>query len=128
MIEFSVPLPPRSCSPNGNKGSWRMKYSGSTRYRTLSRLFAANALMQCDTKPRRVRLHLEFCLKGGRKEAFYGYQPRDVDNAIAAFKGAKDGIADALGIPDSARFMELGAVTLRVDVGPFVRVRIEVLE
>lgn len=128
MIEFKVPLPPRACSSNGDKGSWRAKDAGVGTYRALARYVTINVVAGRAPRPQRLRLHLEFCLKGGRKELFYNYQPRDADNAVAAFKAAKDGIADALGIPDSARFMELGTVTLTSKTGPFVRVRLEVLE
>jgi hypothetical protein len=69
---------------------------------------------------------LTFCIKGGRG---IGYQPRDIPNAIAAFKAGFDGMVDAgLLVDDSSRHMEIGSVAIVSTRGPFVEVALEVVE
>jgi hypothetical protein len=73
-----------------------------------------------------IRLSYAFCTKGSRKIGLYA--PRDHTNAVDAIKAAQDGIADALGFDDSARYVRLGTVTIDATVGPFVRVTVEPCE
>ncbi len=128
-ITFEVPLPPRELSSNGSHGHWSRKSRAAKQYRLACR-FGALAATQCATAPEivrceRVRVSYLFGIKDARKLGLYC--PRDVSNAIAAFKAGQDGIVDAgLIRDDSARYMELGTVTIDPKVGPFVRVTVEV--
>lgn len=126
---FEVELSPRALSPNGNKGGHWGRKSGPTetyKYAAFVSCKSADGFpalhVALGTNPH-VVLSLEFCVKGSRGKGTYA--PRDVDNAVASFKAAKDGIALALAIPDTAKHMALGAVTIRSDCGPFVRVVVE---
>lgn len=120
---IQLPLPPRGCSSNGNKGSWRKKASATKVYRTQA-FWATAEVAGLEPKVKTpVRMSLTFCTKGVRVVGLYA--PRDISNAVAAFKGAQDGICDALRIPDSHQFLQLGAVTIDPTRGPFVLVEIE---
>lgn len=93
-LSFTVhlPWPPRACSPNARHGHWAVKRKADTRYRRtaeVATLRVTGGPLCCEY----VLLHVQFCPPDRRR--------RDRDNCIAAFKGAQDGIADAIGIDDS---------------------------
>lgn len=124
MIKFTVPLPPRGCSSNGNKGSWRKKATATKLYRAQgwAAIMAYGQILD-GTPIRPIRMSLTFATKGVRAVGLYA--PRDISNAISAFKGAQDGICEALGIPDSHQWLSLGSVTITNKRGPWVEVQIE---
>jgi Holliday junction resolvase RusA-like endonuclease len=123
-ITFDVPLPPRACSSNGSHGHWRKKSAAAKQYRKDVGWDAMVA--RADAVPERMkrRVSLVFGIKGGRKAALY--QPRDVPNAVSAFKAGFDGLTDAgLLVDDSRTWMELGEVKIDPNHGPWVRVTVE---
>ena len=122
-IVIELPLPPRALSSNGSHGHWSKKSSAANGYRMVCR---AVALAACNREPHneRRRVSYTFGIKGARKLGLY--QPRDISNALAAFKAGQDGLVDAgILVDDSAKWMELGTVTIDATVGPFVRVVVE---
>lgn len=122
-ILVELPLPLRELSSNGNKGSWRKKAAATKEYRREIQWLTNNRLEAAQ----RVRIHLTFCIKGGR--LVRRYQPRDAANALSAFKAGIDGLVDAGMCPDdSAKHLELGAILIDSTRGPFVEVSIEVIE
>ena len=126
-LHFHVPLPPRMCSSNGSHGSWPLKARATRDYRHEGYGYALEALReQSDAieAPNRVRMSLAFCTRGVRLVGRYA--PRDVSNALAAFKGCQDGFTDAgVWVDDSSRHLELGSVTIVNTRGPWVEVEIE---
>lgn len=130
MLKLTLPLPPRGCSPNKTRpGAWREKQAASKLYRTeawaatRNRLFEARLL---DLIGQPLTIALTFCVKGSRGTGRYA--PRDHDNATASFKAAQDGICDALGVPDSHKWLSSAGVTIDTTQGPYVLVRIGVSE
>lgn len=122
MITFDVPLPPRGVSSNA-RGHWRSKAQAVANYRSAVWVAAYSAGLALMASPR-ARVSLLFGIKGGR--ALGLYQPRDVPNAVDAFKAGFDGLKDAgLIVDDSRRHMELGTVEITAKDGPWVRVTIE---
>lgn len=125
-MNLTLPLPPRSCAPNGNKGSWRAKHTASGIYyaeawgETLTHPYAERAALA----GKRLTISLTFCTKGARGTGRYA--PRDHDNATASFKAAQDGICKALGVSDSHTWLQSGGVTIDTTRGPFVEVSLEV--
>lgn len=122
---ITVPLPPRGCSSNGDKGSWRKKATATKLYRQQAWAATVEALGRKNngTKIGPVRMSMVFCTKGVRAAGLYA--PRDVSNAIASFKAAQDGICDALQIPDSHQWLQQGRVDIDNKRGPYVLVTIE---
>ena len=91
-----LPVPARKLSPNG-RTHWRRKAVLTKSARNRARLVTLQALGE------------HYHARGLPVPAFAGYslahffptaQPRDDDNADAACKAYRDGIADALGIDD----------------------------
>lgn len=131
-ITFDVPLPPRGCSPNGQHGHWSKKAKARAQYRTdvaeeamAVRWSGRYVPLAPERQAAKCKVSLTFAIKGGRGIA---YQPRDVPNAISAFKGGFDGLTDAgLLVDDSRTWMELGDVRIDNTVGPFVRVTVEAI-
>lgn len=91
-----LPIPARRISPNG-RGHWRPKARLTRAARTKAAFLTKQAIGET------------FHARGLRVPAFTGYslahyfptaQQRDDDNADAACKAYRDGIADALGIND----------------------------
>lgn len=123
-LKFTVPLPPRALSSNGNKGgSWRKKANATKDYRFLVKLSTPMALRKTADC---VRLSLTFCTREAR--ATGDYAPRDAANALSAFKAGIDGLVDAGMCPDdSAKHLELGAILIDSTRGPFVEVQVEAL-
>ena len=129
MLELTLPLPPRACSPNGDKGSWRAKYAAGNIYRTEAWAATSNRLLESktlDLTGQRLTIALTFCTKGSRGTGRYA--PRDHDNATASFKAAQDGICDALGVPDSHKWLSSAGVTIDTTQGPYVLCSIGVAE
>ena len=123
-IVIEPPLPPRALSSNGSHGHWRTKSAAAKGYRQLCGLLARAF---AENKPDRRRVSYTFGIKGARSTG--AYCPRDVSNALAAFKAGQDGLVDAgILVDDSARWMELGSVTIDATIGPFVRVVVEPCE
>lgn len=133
MITFDVPLPPRALSPNGSHGHWSKTSKARKSYRQevadeamAARWSGRYVPVAPDRETTKCRVSLVFGIKGGRGMA---YQPRDVPNAVSAFKAGFDGLTDAgLLVDDSRTWMELGEVRIDAKVGPFVRVTVEGLE
>lgn len=95
-MTIALPIPHRRLSPNG-RTHWARKSKLTRAARTRAKILALEALGR------------EFHARGLPVPAFAGYslvhyfptaQPRDDDNADAACKAYRDGIADALGIDD----------------------------
>lgn len=91
-----LPIPARKLSPNG-RTHWRRKAGLTKTARNRARLLTLQAIGD------------HYHARGLTVPAFAGYslahyfptaQPRDDDNADAACKAYRDGIADALGIDD----------------------------
>ena len=125
-IVIELPLPPRALSSNGSHGHWSKKSREARDYRQECYV---TALVNCGRlRPtKRMRVSYTFGIKGARAAGLYC--PRDVSNALAAFKAGQDGLVDAgILVDDSARWMELGTVTIDATVGPFVRVVVESCE
>ena len=117
-VDVIVPLPPRGLSPN-YKGAWRTHAKIKKDYR------AAVALCVLGHKPATgmCEVSLTFGIKNARKLGLWC--PRDVDNAIAAFKAGFDGLTDARVIMnDDRKHMSLGKVEIDSTWGPGVRVTI----
>lgn len=120
-LTIDLPLPPRVLSSNGSHGHWSKKSGAAKGYRQLCRLIARGF---AENAPDRRRVSYTFGIKGARSTG--AYCPRDVSNALAAFKAGQDGLVDAgILVDDSARWMELGSVTIDPSIGPFVRVTVE---
>ena len=123
-IVIELPLPPRALSSNGSHGHWSKKNRAAQDYRLECKILA---LMDCRVRlldRRRMRVSYAFGIKGARKTGVYC--PRDIPNALAAFKAGQDALVDAgVLVDDSAKWMELGTVTIDPKVGPFVRVTVE---
>jgi crossover junction endodeoxyribonuclease RusA len=89
-ITLTLPWPPKALSPNA-RVHWGMKSKAAKIYRNLGAgsVYVTKAKITWD----------------GVIHAFITFYPpdkrhRDDDNLIAAFKSARDGIADALGVDD----------------------------
>lgn len=89
MTTFRVIWPPRALSPNA-RVHWSKRSSMAKKYRMHAR--AATKIHVKAVPEGRLELRLAFYPPDLRR--------RDDDNLIAAFKAARDGIADALGIDD----------------------------
>jgi hypothetical protein len=136
-LTIDLPLPPRALSSNGSHGHWAKHNEAVQAYRSEACDKAGTQLPKW-WNPNRCRVSYTFCTKGGQKaeplrwfpkggrlrmEESHRYQPRDISNALAAFKAGQDGLVDAgILVDDSARWMELGSVTIDPSIGPFVRV------
>ena len=126
-IVFDVPLPLRDCSSNGDKGSWRKKSRAVKTYRQEGWCAFTLDKPAGYCTPDRVRMSLVFATKGARRMGRYA--PRDISNALAAFKAAQDGIKDAGAmVDDDAAHCQLGSVTIDPGHGPWVRVTLEAIE
>lgn len=121
------PLPDRALSPNGNI-HWRRSQPARTEQRKWWRVATLKAREgRHASPPERVRVSIDVGIKGGKTAGLY--QPRDATNALAALKGALDGIVDGGGaIDDSQRHWELGRVALSRSWGPGVRITVEEAE
>ena len=121
------PLPARALSPNGNI-HWRRSQPARTDQRAFWKVAALRARNgSAAPPPERVRVCVEVGTKGAKAARLY--QPRDATNALAALKGAFDGIVDGGGaIDDSARHWVLGTVALTNAWGPGVWITIEEAE
>lgn len=125
-ITFDVPLPPRGCSPNGQHGHWSTTSKARRQYRAEVLIHALVAAGPHARAKESRKVSLLFGTKDGRKRR--NYQPRDVPNAVSAFKAGFDGLTDAgLLVDDSRTWMELGDVRIDNTVGPFVRVTVEAI-
>lgn len=117
---ITVPLPPRGCSSNGDKGSWRKKAAATKVYRQEGIIATRNAPLP----PAGVlRMSLVFCTKGVRASGRYA--PRDISNGVAAFKGCQDGLCEGWGVKDDHKHLQLGSVSIDNRRGPYVLVTIE---
>ena len=125
-IVIELPLPPMALSSNGSHGHWSTKSGTAKAYRFACHIAArATPRMRgLELEQERRRVSYTFGIKGARAGGYYC--PRDVSNALAAFKAGQDGLVDAgILVDDSKRWMELGTVTIDATVGPFVRVTVE---
>lgn len=122
-LTIDLPLPPRALSSNGSHGHWSKKNREAQAYRNTVWALVWAARFP-DLPPGRRRVSYTFGIKGARAGGYYC--PRDVSNALAAFKAGQDGLVDAgILVDDSVKWMELGSVTIDPSIGPFVRVTVE---
>jgi crossover junction endodeoxyribonuclease RusA len=102
-LVVTLPLPPKELSPNA-RAHWRKKSAAVKAYRAL----AANAVRLVGRVPR---------WEGATMTAVV-YMPDartpDDDNAAAALKAARDGIADA-GLVENDRDIHAGRTAVQVD-------------
>jgi crossover junction endodeoxyribonuclease RusA len=96
MTRLELPWPAKELSPNA-RGHWakmaRFKKGARelAQWTTYEAGLVDTSLMHLLPSP--LQITITFCPPDKRR--------RDLDNAIASFKSAQDGIADALGIDDS---------------------------
>ena len=125
-MNLQLPLPPRKCAPNGDKGSWRAKHTATKFYyqeawaETLAIPYAERAALA----GQKLTIALTFCTKGSRGTG--RYSPRDHDNATASFKSGQDGICKALGVSDSHEWLQSAGVAIDTSRGPYVEVSLDV--
>ena len=123
-IVIELPLPPRALSSNGSHGHWSSKSRAAKGYRKLCQIIGLQSRPPRWLADCKMHVSYTFGIKGARTLGLYC--PRDVSNALAAFKAGQDGLVDAgILVDDSAKWMELGTVTIDATVGPFVRVTVE---
>lgn len=97
-LTIEIPLPPKRCSPNGQHGHWSTQAAARKEYRHWAYIAAlAVKPKEWDASP--VRIDHEWFMGGGRK-GDGSYRPLDTGNAVAALKGAIDGLKDAGVIED----------------------------
>jgi crossover junction endodeoxyribonuclease RusA len=96
MTRIELPWPNAALSPNA-RGHWAKMARFKKGARELAHWTALEAgaryAVLCPFAPEAPTITVTFCPPDKRR--------RDLDNAIASFKSAQDGIADALGIDDS---------------------------
>lgn len=88
---ITLPWPPKQLSPNA-RTHWANKARITKKYRADCYLLTKAGSLTMPAE--RAVLWLTFCPPDRRR--------RDDDNLIAAFKAGRDGLAEALGIDDSA--------------------------
>ena len=127
-VTFLTGLPPRGHGGNGSQGGWRQKAAERRTYREEVWADAMRAMeIHAPFAGAPARVSLVFAIKGGR--AAKRYQPRDVPNAVSAWKAGFDALVTAgILVDDSASHMQLGTVTIDPKSGPWVRVTVEALE
>lgn len=106
-MTITLPIPHADLWPNSRK-HWRVKAQKVKHYRMHAKIKTVDAFG--GVKPSRPfsGYHLAFYYPDARK--------RDDDNASAAMKSARDGIADALGVDDNT--LRLAALpTFQIDRG-----------
>lgn len=124
-IRFLLDLPPRELSPNGQHGHWSRVARARQAYRRAC--FIDSVKWGAQMAPAKRRISLVFGIQGGRKYRLY--QPRDVPNAVSAFKAGFDGLRDSgVLVDDSRTWMELGSVEIDPYHGPWVRVTVESID
>lgn len=115
--EVTLPWPPSILSPN-SRAHWAAKSKAAKAYRNEGAWLTYKAGLVVDW-PDIVHVWITFCPPDKRH--------RDDDNLVAAFKSARDGIADALSINDkrfrmhpwlSDEVVKGGAVRVRLSKGP----------
>lgn len=89
-IKVVLPYPPKQLNPN-QKMHWAAKAKVASRYKEACKILTRTALgaMRFDKMP---KMAVEFYPPD--------YRIRDDDNAIAAFKSGRDGVAEAMGVDD----------------------------
>jgi crossover junction endodeoxyribonuclease RusA len=93
MTRIELPWPAKELSPNA-RGHW----AKMARFKKGARELAGWTAKEAGWESQRARSNLAIITV-----TFHApdKRRRDLDNAIASFKSAQDGIADALGIDDS---------------------------
>jgi crossover junction endodeoxyribonuclease RusA len=114
MLEFQLPWPPSSLSPNA-RPHWSKLYKAKREYRHACWGTALSQPQQelVPEGPLHIELHF---VPPNRRE-------HDRDNLVARMKSGLDGLADALKINDK-RFTTLTANMSTDSIGGFVRIRI----
>lgn len=95
LLVFEVLLPPRQLSPN-SRGHWARKLSPTRVYRREVGMLALSAMRKQNWTPNEhfaPSVLLEFNVTALKGDGLY--RPKDVDNAVAAFKAGLDGMTDA---------------------------------
>jgi crossover junction endodeoxyribonuclease RusA len=105
-MTITLPLPSKGLSPNARL-NWRAKHRLTKAARARARLttLAHTATHGKPTTERPLNYRVQFYWPDARK--------RDDDNAIAALKAYRDGIADALNIDDHS--LTLTGTTHEID-------------
>ena len=111
-MNVTFPFPPSGLSPNARL-HWAKKSKLTKAYRNQCHLLALEAGLRGIDWDGKVHLWLDFYPPDKRQ--------RDDDNMFHAFKAARDGLADALGIDDK-RFVSHPYNTEQI--GGMVKVRI----
>lgn len=91
-MKIILPWPDRRLSPNA-RVNWRAKVSPKQRARITAGWATVSAKRGWQAPDGPIPVSVAFYPPDARR--------RDDDNAIGAFKHARDGIADALGVDDS---------------------------
>ena len=91
-MTITLPIPDPRLSPNGSHRHWSSKAKVKKKARELAKLTTWSALQRTEP-PTFTRYRLRFYHSIQRR--------RDDDNAAAACKAYRDGIAEALGVDDS---------------------------
>lgn len=98
-LVFDVLLPPRALSPNRKGSHWTQRLRPTRVYRGDVGMLALSAMREQNWVPSEyfgATVSLDFnVVKIPRGLSDGLYRPRDVDNAIAAFKAGLDGMTDA---------------------------------
>ena len=88
---ISLPWPAKELSPNA-RVHWSVRAKAAKAYREQAYYLARNAHLPHVAFDGPIGFQVKFCPPDKRH--------RDDDNLISAFKAARDGIADALGVND----------------------------
>lgn len=90
MITITLPLPPRSLSPNG-RSHWATKSRATKKYRRDAELAAVSAMMELN-----MRFAPQWELATAKVSFYWRTAAKhDSDNSTASIKAGFDGIADA---------------------------------
>jgi len=91
--KYTIELPwfDSTLTPNGSQGNWRKKAAAKKKQRAESCLITKTTIQN---KPRGETLEIKLTYHPPDRRR------RDLDNCLAATKGALDGVADALGVDD----------------------------
>lgn len=92
MITIELPWPVTALWPN-RRSHWRTLNDARQAAHTAAYYLAMDAGANLRVKPYLIPVEIEFCPPSRRRF--------DRDNALAALKGAMDGLAEAMGVDDS---------------------------
>lgn len=117
-ITITIPLPPRTLSPNG-RSHWRTKASAVKKYRADAKLAAIHAMNEIGINPPQWdRATAEITVY--KRTAHKG----DSDNTTASLKAAFDGIADAGVIANDSGLVPMPPTVLKDAKNPRVEIKV----